>query len=125
MAKQNIDLSDIGDAISDLATQIDARFNQVDQRFNQVDQHFEQVDAELIAIRTDQREIRELLGEIDSRILGIESDIKEIYDRIVALEKKGSTLTPREVKELIIKVDHMADWAKKVSQKTGIALPKL
>ncbi len=118
MAKKDTSLDDIATAISDLATHMDVRFDQVDQRF-------EAIETDLTGIRKEQREMRELLGQIDSRILGIESDIKEIYDRIVALEAKNSSITANEVRELKYEVNRMKQWAKLVGQKTGIALPKL
>ncbi len=62
---------------------------------------------------------------VDRYILGVESDIKEIYDRIVALEKKAPDLTSKEQLELGRKFEGLLDWAKLVSEKTGVALPKL
>ncbi len=125
MTKKDTSLDDIASAIGDLATHIDVRFEQVNKRLDNHDQQFSSINTELYAIRKEQREMKEWLERIDSRILGIESDIKEIYDRIVALEQKGPYLTRKEAKELEQKLIRMFDWAKKVSQKTGIALPKL
>lgn len=154
MASQPNDtnLDDVMGAISDLATlmdkrfdQVDARFEQIDRRFEQVDARFEQIDArfegtdqrldgidrrldgidlEIRKIHTEQVEMREWMERIDNHLLGVESDIKEIYDRIVALEKKAPNLTKSEQVELSHKFESMLEWAKLVSEKTGVALPK-
>ncbi len=78
-----------------------------------------------IITQQDQQEVGQWLKQTDARILGAKSDIKEIYDRVVELEKKGPYLTRREAKELEQKLSSILNWAKKVSQKTGIALPRL
>ena len=73
----------------------------------------------------EQKEMSEWLQRTDDRIFGFESGIRGIYNQIIALEQKGPYLTRKEAKELEQKISRMFDWAKKVSQKTGIALPKL
>ncbi len=118
--------------------QIDAHFEQVDARFEQMDAHFEQVDArfeqiqhevdgihgELRQMRTELTDIRGIVEAIDSRLMGVESDVREIYDRIVVLEKKTS-LSVNEQKELQRQLERLLSWAKKVSEKTGVPLPKI
>ena len=70
--------------------------------------------------------MREWIESIDSRLSGIESDIAEIYDRIVALEKKSDQgLTKQDKKELEQKINDLLHWAKEVSKKTGVPLPKV
>ncbi len=54
-----------------------------------------------------------------------ENDIKEIYDRIVVLEAKGNALSKNDKQELEHQLAALFDWAKQVSKKTGIGLPKL
>ena len=132
MSKSDTSLDDIAEAISLLASNIDDRFEQVDQRFEQVDQRFEQmdqrfdaIDRELYKIHKEQRETREWLEKIDNRLTGVESDIKEIYDRIVVLEKKAPQLTLKDKRELERKLAALIKWAKLVSKQTGISLPKI
>lgn len=105
--------------------QIDSKFEQIDSRFNQIDRRFDAIDAEIRKIHTEQTEMKAWMERIDGRIMGIESDIKEIYDRIVVLEKKAPELTGKEQAELSRKLTVLFDWAKAVSEKTGVALPKL
>ena len=105
---------------------IDQRFDQIDQRFDQIDQRFDRLEAKVSVIRKEQHDMRDWLERIDNRLYGIESDIKEIYDRIVALEQKSEQgLTPAEQRELSKKFEHMLIWAQKVSKATGVPLPKL
>lgn len=133
-------LDDISDAIQGLATHIDERFQQVDERFQQVDERFQQVDERfqqvdgrlnsidnrLSNLEQQHREMREWLESVDNRLSGIESDVAGIYDRIVALEKKGKKyLTQKDITELENQFAALFDWAQKVSKHTGIALPKL
>lgn len=145
-------VEDLSEVISDFAKQVDKRFNEVDARFEQVDARFEQVDArfgqvdarfeqvdarfdkmdrrfdgidlEIRKIHAEQTEMRQWMEHIDNRLMGVESDIKEIYDRIVALEKKAPNLTSSEQAELSQKFESMLKWAQLVSKKTGVALPK-
>lgn len=124
MSKKDTSLEDIAEAIQGLATQMDAGFERVDRRFEAVDQRFESIESELREIRQEQREMREWLQRIDNHVLGIESDIKDIYDRIVVLEQKAPQLSAREQRELATKLEAMISWAQEVSQKTGIPLPK-
>ena len=137
--KSDTDISDIASMIGDLATMIDERFEQVDKHFEQVDKHFEQVDErfeqvdkrfdsmekDIRDILAEQRKLREWIESIDNRVMGIESDIKEIYDRIVTLENKSARLTKSEAAELSDKFEKLIDWAHEVSRRTGVALPKL
>jgi predicted nucleic acid-binding Zn-ribbon protein len=118
MAKNDTDLNDIAVAISDLATHIDERFEQVDRRFVSIE-------SELHHIQQKQREMHLQLEGIDSKVLGLENDIKEVYDRIVVLEKRLPHITTEEYRELEQKLDTMIAWARKVSNKTGVPLPKL
>lgn len=138
-------VEDLSEVISDFAKQVDKRFNEVDARFEQVDARFGQVDArfeqvdarfdkmdrrfdgidlEIRKIHAEQTEMRQWMEHIDNRLMGVESDIKEIYDRIVALEKKAPNLTSSEQAELSQKFESMLKWAQLVSKKTGVALPK-
>ena len=130
--KSDTDISDIASMIGDLATMIDERFEQVDKHFEQVDERFEQVDKRFDSMEKDirdilaeQRKLREWIESIDNRVMGIESDIKEIYDRIVTLENKSARLTKSEAAELSDKFEKLIDWAHEVSRRTGVALPKL
>lgn len=132
-------LDDIADAISGLATHMDERFEQVngrldkmdgridtmDGRLDTMDGRLDKMDGELAAIRREQREMREWIESIDNRLGGLESDIAEIYDRIVVLEAKGAKRTKADLEELQTKLDRLIGWATKVSKQTGVALPKL
>lgn len=119
-------LDDISDAIQGLATHIDERFQQVDERFQQVDGRLNAIDNRLLNLEQQHREMREWIERVDSRLSGIESDVAEIYDRIVVLEKKGKkNLTQKDITELENQFAALFDWAKKVSKHTGVALPKL
>lgn len=103
----------------------DARFEQIDARFEQIDRRLDGLDLEIRKIHTEQTEMRAWMERIENRLMGVESDVKEIYDRIVALEKKAPDLTRKEQTELSRKFVSLLDWAKLVSEKTGVALPKL
>ena len=131
--KPQATIDDVLGAVADLATmvgeqfgRVDDRFEQIDQRFEQMDQRFDRLEAEVSVIRKEQHDMRDWLERIDNRLYGIESDIKEIYDRIVALEQKSEQgLTPAEQRELSKKFEHMLIWAQKVSKATGVPLPRL
>lgn len=132
-------LDDIAIAISDLATNIDERFDAVDRRFDGIDKRLDAMDGRMDSmggriskledttnnILHEQRQIKEWMERLDNRLSGVESDIKEIYDRLVALEKKAPNLTKADVKEMQDKFEVLFKWAKQVSAKTGVALPKV
>jgi chromosome segregation ATPase len=143
------DLDDIAEAIGLLATHIDERFAQVDERFArvderfaqvderfaQIDQRFEQMDRRLVSIESrltslerGQGELRDWVERIDSRLYGVESDIKEIYDWIVRLEKQLKQVKqasdPKRLERLEKQVAVLTSWARQVSKRHGIPLPK-
>lgn len=127
MSNKPTDLDDIAESIQDFATMVGRQFEQVNQRFVRIDQRFDRIEATLADMQTEQREMRQWLVQIDGRLSGVESDIAERYDRIVALEKKSrhKSLTTADKKELERKFDAFFAWAEEVSKQTGIALPKL
>lgn len=77
VTKKPTDLDDIAEAIVGLGTLMDKRFEQVDKRFEQVGKRFNGIDGQLAAMQHEQAEMRACLEKIDSRLLGIESDVKE------------------------------------------------
>lgn len=66
---------------------VDARFTKVDERFISIEVQFKDLKYELYDIQHQLRETNALSVQMYSRVLGIESDIKEIYDRLVYLEQ--------------------------------------
>lgn len=124
-AKKATDLDDIAEAIEVMATLVDQGFEKIDQRFEQVDKKFVEIESSISGIHREISEMREWMIKIDNRLTGIESDIEEIYDRIVILEAKGQTLTTKDKEELERQLTALFQWAKEVSKQTGIALPKL
>lgn len=122
-------IDDVLIAVNDLATlfgnEIESLRGELKDTRAEMHEGFQAVESELQAIRREQREMREWLERIDNRFVGFETDIKEIYDRIIVLEERSAQLTPNEYQELETKLEAMIAWAQKVSQKTGVPLPKL
>lgn len=117
-AKKTTDLDDIAIAISDLTTFMGDQFEHVNQRFSYIE-------GDIASIHKELCEMREWMVKIDNRLTGIESDIKEIYDRIVVLESKKTSLSQNDKQELELQMAALFDWARQVSKQTGITLPKL
>lgn len=76
---------------------IDARFKSMDIRFQHIDTRFESIEERFNKVDTDIREIRlsqlrtdKTIARIENYMAGNTSDIVEIYDRIVKLEKATS-----------------------------------
>jgi hypothetical protein len=65
------------------------------------------------------------MERIDSRLMGVESDIKEIYDKIVAIDNKFPNVTEKDILELTKNFEIIIGWAKEVSKKTGVPLPRI
>ena len=134
-------VNDIATSLADLATGIGAQFQAVDERFDAMDARFDAMDARFDAMdarvdqltldvqsaRSEQVGIRQLLESIDNRLMGVESDITEIYDRIVALEEKHRLLglTLADKRNLAAEFDRFMEWAQVVSKETGVPLPKI
>lgn len=117
-AKKATDLDDIAIAISDLTTFMGDQFEQVNKRFSYTEE-------EIAGIHKESREMREWMIRIDNRLTGIENDIKKIYDRILMLENKKTSLSQNDKQELERPMAALFDWARQVSKQTGISLPKL
>ena len=118
-------LDDIAIAISDLSTNINERFDAVDKRMGSMEDRISKLEDTTNNILHEQRQIKEWMERLDSRVMGVESDIKEIYDRLVALEKKAPNLTKADTQEMQDKFEVLFKWAEQVSAKTGVALPKM
>ncbi len=138
MSRVDTSLDDIAEAISDLAISMGERFEQVNARFDTMDVHqdkgderldrmdsrFDAIDQQLSAILIEQKRMRDWLERLDYALGGINSDIAEVYDRILVLEKQAP-LTARAQKELQDNLGQLFTWAKLVSRKTGVKLPKV
>lgn len=72
-----------------------------------------------------QRATNERLESLTSSNKAIHSDLKEIYSRLTALEKHLPLATPQEYRQIQKQLQALVVWAEEVSQRTGIALPKL
>ena len=97
----------------------------MDDRFDKVEGRLDSIEAEVRNISREQREMREWMDRIDNRLMGVESDIKEIYDRLLALEKKFPNVTDAEVREVERKLAIVIDWAKEVSKQYKVPMPKI
>jgi len=156
--KKDTSIDDLADAINALATTMEKRFDGVDKRFDGVDKRFDGVDKrfdgvdkrfesidkrfdrqdieikeiknQLFTMTSEQRETREAIERLENKYGGLNADIAEIYDRIVALEKRLSKDTNNlendlEIQALRSKIQTLSAWAREVSRKTGVARPKL
>jgi archaellum component FlaC len=136
---KSTNLEDIADAINILAGSIDERFEQVENRFDAMDKRFDAMDKRFDAmdkrfdsledrvanLEKGQRELRHWVERIDGRLQGVESDVKEIYDRLLVIEKRLPNITEAEIREIQHKLEIITDWAKTVSKRYGVPLPKL
>ena len=135
--KKDTSIDDLADAINALATTMEKRFDGVDKRFESIDKRFDRQDIEIKEIKnqlftmtSEQRETREAIERLENKYGGLNADIAEIYDRIVALEKRLSKDTNNrendlEIQALRSKIQTLSAWAREVSRKTGVARPKL
>lgn len=100
MAKKVTDLDDIAEQINDLGTliagRIDAseakltlRMDKLDGRMDGLDGRMGRLENRMSGLEHEVSDLRSWIERIDSRLMGVESDIKEVYDQIVALEKKS------------------------------------
>lgn len=131
--KKDTSIDDLADAINALATTMEKRFDEVDKRFDGVDKRFDQQDTEIKEIKNqlftmtrEQRETREAIVRLESNYGGLNADIAEVYDRIVAIEN----LLPKETDDREIQAIHnsisiLSAWARETSKQTGVAQPKL
>ncbi len=106
--------------------QVDKRFDQVDKRFEQVDKRFEniegklgQIDGRLFRLEKGQTELIEKVDRIEGQIIAITSDIREIYDRLVVLEKRQD-LTEQDIVQLKQDTKTLIAWAEKVGINTKL-----
>jgi len=75
------------EAIASFAKKTELQFETIDKRFNIMDQRFDQVDLRLSFVENqnrslgyDLREVKQRAEDIDGRLMGVENDIKEIYN---------------------------------------------
>lgn len=70
---------------------IDTRLDQMDARFQRIEARLDDMQRDISGIRVEQTKLNKLYEQLHDRVLGIENDIKEIYDRLVMLEGKVFT----------------------------------
>ena len=133
MGKSEPTIADVLEAVDNLAVStgqqfisIDKRFDQVDKRFEQVDKRFEniegklgQIDGRLFRLEKGQTELIEKVDRIEGQIIAITSDIREIYDRLVVLEKRQD-LTEQDIVQLKQDTKTLIAWAEKVGINTKL-----
>ncbi len=70
----------------------DISLNDIAQLISALDRRFEPITRDIKEIRLDLTRLNHLYEQIFGRVLGIENDIEEIYDRLVILEEKTPNL---------------------------------
>jgi len=145
--KKDTSIDDLADAINALATTMEKRFDEVDKRFDGVDKRFDGVDKrfdgvdkrfdqqdteikeiknQLFTMTREQRETREAIVRLESNYGGLNADIAEVYDRIVAIENRLPKETDdREIQAIHNSISILSAWARETSKQTGVAQPKL
>jgi septal ring factor EnvC (AmiA/AmiB activator) len=110
--------------LNTLAGLMESGFDTMNGRFDRLEAQMERIETGAGSIEREIIELKQIVSRIDSRFLGVEADIKEIYDKIVILgQKQDRSLADN--KELERKLAELINWAKEVSRQTGIPLPKI
>lgn len=100
----------ISEVIGNFANQVDKRFNQVDARFNQVDARFAGIENELAEMKQD---IVDLKASHDRLLNTVDAFVKRLDDYEAEQTARDSQF------------EKLLEWARKVSEKTGIPLENL
>ena len=100
----------ISEVIGNFANQVDARFNQVDARFNQVDARFSGIENEIAEMKQD---IIDLNASHERLLNTVDAFVKRIDDYETEQAARDSQFAK------------LLEWARKVSEKTGIPLENL
>ncbi len=137
MTTTDTSIEDLADAIASLGTMMSGQFSSFEQKFEQkldateqrLSQQISELQTELTIFKREtnefRRETNERLDNLSNEAAAVRNDIKEIYDRLVSIEKRLQHASPEQYSQLRRELDELKVWACQVSAYTGIALPKL
>ena len=124
MPKKPHVLDDVIEQIVDLGTMVGEGFDRLDKRIDGIETRMDRLETRMSGVEGSLQELRAWIERIDNRLMGVESDIKEIYDSINRLASKQDRNSD-DIRLLKKQMQQMADWMRKVSEQTGVPVPKL
>jgi septal ring factor EnvC (AmiA/AmiB activator) len=131
MANTAATLDDIALAITDLGSMIGEQFARVDEQFAGVNAQFVEIRQEIAEMRQDIGQLKLEVGEIrtilkrhDDELEALRSDIREIYDRLTALEVRIEQESIERKAALRHELDVLKLWVREISNKIGLSEPK-
>lgn len=80
--------------------------------------------SEIAELRREQAKTNAHLDSLESEGKALRNDIKEIYSSIAKLEKKLALVSPEDYTDIRHDLAEIKAWAREVSAKTGISLPR-
>lgn len=116
MTKQ-VSNDDIMQALTQFAESVDRRFEGIDKHFESIDGRFESIDKRLFSMEHEIVEIKQKIVDFDASHDRLLNTIDKFLGRLDDMEAEN-TARDRQFERLL-------DWARKVSEKTGVPLENL
>lgn len=90
--------------------------------FDRLEKRIDEVASGVRRLDRQYTELKEIVDKIASEQKAQANDIKEILDRLLAIEKRLPNITETELREMQDKLQAVVDWAQTIAKKEGIPL---
>lgn len=109
------------DQVSKLIKSIDERFDKIDERFDKIDEKFDKVDDTFLKMFS---YVADMDKRISDRFDGVEADIRSLLDMPDTIGKRLDDNDDEQAAR-DAQFARLVEWARKVSEKTGVTMPNL
>lgn len=96
---------------------LEGRFDNLESKFDNLEGKFDSLDSRMERLEHQYRELKAAVDAIAGEQQAQSNDIKEILDRCLAIEQRLPNITESELREMQVKLQQVADWAKQMAVK--------
>ncbi len=117
-------ISTLSDDISDQFKAMGARIERLNIGQAQLSTQLKVMEHDLYLLKQEQHQMNIRLGSMEGEMQSLHNDIKEIYDRIVKLERKLDYPQAEDYPTVRREINALKVWARVISKKAGMPAPK-
>lgn len=136
MPLKNVSNEDILESLQDLmqmtsdgfeqlngrADKLEGRMDGLESRMDRLEDRMESLESRMAHLEHQYAELKTVVDAIAGEQQAQGNDIKDILDRLLAIEKRLPNITELELREMQTKLQQVVDWAKQIAAKEHIPL---
>ena len=101
---------------------MEGRMGAMEGRMGALEGHMSTLNNRMSTLEQQYHALHVIVESIESNQLGQSSDIKDILDRLLAIENRLPNITEKELREMKHNLQALITWAQKSAKKQGIQL---